>query len=479
MIAKFARFLPLPPAVMLAGCMLVGGAYQQPDSVVPDAWYYSVRNDLHSGRSSLETWWERFNDPTLNRLVDRAQSSNPDLKIAAERVVEAWAARNVARSALFPSIDASGDAIRSRGSENLPGGRGKTTEFWSTGFDAGWEMDFFGGVRRAVESASASAEAVEEAYRDTMVSLLAEVALNYVQYRTNDERIRLAEANIVNQRDSVKLTTDRFNAGLAPELDVTQATSNLASSEALVPLLRNQRSLSANRLATLAGGYPGSIDGWLGKGGGIPVPRAGFGVGLPADLVRSRPDIRRAERQLAAQTAMVGVARSDLFPRFTLAGDFKLQAGSASDLADMDSRSYSFGPSFRWSIFTAGRVKENIRIEESRTKQAYLAYESTVLKAVADVENALVSVAEERDRLAKLEESVAASKKTVSLVKDNYREGLVDFQRVLDAERTIFAGEDEAAISRGQIAANYIALFKALGGGTRMKADAVPKKDKP
>jgi NodT family efflux transporter outer membrane factor (OMF) lipoprotein len=464
---------------MLSGCMLVGGAYQPAATVVPDAWYYSVRNDLHSGNSSLETWWERFNDSTLNRLVDRTQSSNPELKIAAERIEEARAARNVARSALFPTIDASGDAIRSRTSENLPGSRGKTSEFWSTGFDAGWEIDFFGGVRRSIESATASAEAVEEAYRDTMVSLLAEVAINYVQYRTAGERIRFAEANITNQRDSVKLTTDRFTAGLAPELDVTQAATNLASSEALLPMLRNQAALAAARLSTLAGGYPGSVDSWLGGGKGIPLPSSGFGIGLPADLVRSRPDIRYAERQLAAQTALIGVAQAELFPRFTLFGDLKLQAGSASDLLDTDSRSYSFGPSFRWQIFSAGRVKENIRIEESRTKQAYLAYESTVLRAMAEVESALVSVAEERDRLAKLESAVASAQKTVSLVKDNYREGLVDFQRVLDAERTIFATQDEAAISRGLIAANYVALFKALGGGTKMRVDAMPANDKP
>ncbi len=474
--SKVFRSLPLPFSAILAGCMWVGGAYQAPQTVVPDAWYYSVRTDLHSGKSSLESWWTHFNDSTLNRLISRARSSNPDLKIAAERIIEARAARNVARSALFPTINASGDAVRSRTSENLPTGDGKTREFWSGGFDAGWEVDFFGGVRRSVESATASAEAVEEAYRDTMVSLLAEVAANYVQYRTYDERIRLAEGNIKNQRDSVKLTTDRFNAGVAPELDVTQAAQNLASSEALVPMLRNQRTLAANRLAALAGGYPGSLNSQLANGKAIPVPKSGFGIGLPADLVRSRPDIRRAERQLAAQTAMVGVARADLFPRFTLAGDLKLQAGSASDLLDDESRSYSFGPSFRWNIFSAGRIKENINIEESRTRQAYLAYESTVIKAMAEVESSLASVAEERNRLAKLEEAVSAAQKTVSLVKDNYREGLVDFQRVLDAERTIFSGQDEAAVSRGQIAADYVALFKALGGGTKMRADAAPNK---
>jgi NodT family efflux transporter outer membrane factor (OMF) lipoprotein len=460
--------------------MLVGGAYQTPEMVVPDAWYYSVRNDLHSGHSSLEAWWTRFNDATLNRLISRARANNPTLKIALERIEEARASRNVARSALFPTLNASGDAVRSRSSEKVPGGTGKTHEFWASGFDAGWEPDFWGGVRRSVESANASAEAVEEAYRDTLVGLLAEVAANYVQYRTYDERIRLAEGNIKNQRDSVKLATDRFNAGLAPEIDVTQATSNLNTSEALVPMLRNQRTLAGNRIALLLGSYPNSVAPLLANSSGVPLPAAGCGIGLPADLVRSRPDIRYAERQLAAQTARIGVATVDLFPRFTLSGSFQLQAGSFNDLGNIGAaRAYSFGPSFRWNIFSAGRVRENIRIEESRTKQAYLNYENVVLAAVGEVESALASVAEERDRLGKLEASVTASQKTVSLVKDNYREGLVDFQRVLDAERTIFSGQDEAATSRGQIAADYVALFKALGGGTPMKPNPKPNKDKP
>lgn len=470
------RVLSLPAALTVAGCMWVGGGYSPTSTVVPDAWYHSVSNDLHSGHSSLETWWERYHDATLNRLIDRARANNPDLKIAAERIVEARAARHAARSQLFPTVDGSGAAIRSSSSEQVPGGTGKTTDYWATGFDAGWEADFFGAVRRSVESANASAEAIEEAYRDTMVSLLAEVVVNYVQYRTYDERIRLADANIKNQRESVKLTTDRFTAGLAPEIDVTQATSNLATSEALIPLLRNERTQAANRLATLAGGYPGSLSGTLSNGKAIPLPRSGGGIGLPADLVRSRPDIRYAERQLAAQTARIGVAQGDLFPRFTLSGNLELQANSANDLANANARAYAFGPSFRWKIFNAGRVKDHIRIEESRTKQAYLAYESTVLKAVGEVESALASVANERERFAKLEESVVAAQKTVSMVKDNYREGLVDFQRVLDAERTIFSGQDEAATSQGLIATDYAALFKALGGGTPMKLNAAPVK---
>jgi len=463
-------------AFAMAGCMLVGGAYKAPDTVVPDFWYHSLSGDLHSGSPSIESWWKKFDDRTLDRLVGRARESNPDLKIAFERITEARAARAVARSQLFPGAVAGGEAVRTRASESLlgpaPGTPGNPTDYWATGFDAGWEIDFFGGVRRSIESATAGVEAVEEAWRDATVSLLAEVALNYVEFRTLGERIRLAETNIANQRESVKLTRDRLDAGLAPELDVSQAETNLATSEALVPLLRAQETLAKNRLGILVGSYPGGIDSWLGKGGGIPSPQRSAGIGIPADLVRARPDIRRAERALAAQTAQIGVAQADLFPRFTLAGTFELQATQPGQMFDSRSRAYAFGPSLRWNIFSGGRIKAIIAIEESRTKQAYLAYESTVLKAVGEVEDALASIANERDRLAALDKAVASARKTVALVKENYREGLVDFQNVLDAERTIFSTEDEAAVSRGQIAAAHVALYKALGGGTRMKAAA-------
>jgi NodT family efflux transporter outer membrane factor (OMF) lipoprotein len=304
--------------------MLVGVNYTAPEMVVPDAWHHRLTGDLHSGSSSLESWWRKFNDSTLNRLVDRARKANPDLKLALERVTEARAARGVARSQLFPTVNAGGDLVRSRTSESLLGPvppAGKTSDFWDTGFDAGWEIDFFGGVRRSIESATASEEALEEAYRDATVSLLAEVALNYVEFRTLDERIRVARQNIARQEKSLQLTRDKEEAGLVSKLNVSQIETTVRTSETLIPLLQAQRSLARNRLGTLVGGYPGSIDSWLGSGGGVPMPSSSAGVGIPADLIRSRPDIRAAERQLAAQTARIGVADRPArrrFPRLLL-----------------------------------------------------------------------------------------------------------------------------------------------------------------
>ncbi|MCH7227271.1 efflux transporter outer membrane subunit [Haloferula sp. A504] len=466
------RFTASPAlALLMTSCMLVGRNYTSPSAITPDSWNQSLSADLNSGSSSLEKWWTRFNDPTLNRLIKTARESNRDLAIAYERINQARAARGVARSQLFPQLDFNGGVSRNRISENIgnPGG-GKTSDFWTTGIDAGWELDFFGGVRRAVESADASVEGTEELYRDTMVSLLAEVAFAYIQIRTLDERIRLASRNIKNQADSVQLTQDRADAGLAPDLDVSQAQTNLATTEAAIPSLRNQRDIALNRLAVLIGRYPSAAESFIGSAKGIPTPNKSASVGIPSDLVRSRPDIRAAERNLAAQTARIGVAEADLFPRFTLSGTFQLQSLAFSSLPESNSRNYAFGPTFRWNIFNAGRIKSQIAIEESLTKQAYLNYENTVLKGVAEVEDALSSVRNERDRYDALDKAVTATEKTVELVKSNYKEGLTDFQNVLDAERTIFANEDALAVSQGQIAAAYVSLFKALGGGTRMRS---------
>lgn len=460
--------------------MIVGSDYTSPSTITPDSWHQSLSADLNSGTPALEAWWTRFNDPTLNRLIRTARESNRDLAIAYERITEARAARGIPRSQLFPNLDFDGSVSRNRSSENigLPGG-GKTTDFWSTGLDASWELDFFGGVRRAIESADATVEGVEELYRDTLVSIYAEVAFNYIQIRTLEERIRVAEKNITNQEGAVSLTQDRLEAGLSPELDVSQATTNLATTRSIIPLLRNQRNLAVNRLATLLGRYPAPTQSLLGNSKGIPVPKGSVGVGIPADLVRARPDIRAAERQLAAQSARIGVAQADLLPRFALSGTFDLQALDSNNLLESGSRNYGFGPSFRWNIFSAGRIQSQIAIEESLTKQAFFNYQNTVLKGVEEVENSLSTVRNERDRLRELNTAVTASQRTEELVTANYTEGLIDFQNVLDAQRTVFGNEDEQAISQGQIAAGYVSLFKALGGGTEMRSITAEQHSKP
>ncbi len=454
--------------MVFQGCYTVGPDYFSPATTMPDAWSRSILRDLHGGASNLGQWWKGFHDPTLNALIERARQYNPDLRATLGRITEARALRGVAVSQALPQTNLGGDFTRSRRSESLLAAPPAVnpSNLYSAGFDAGWEIDFFGGIRRSVEAADANIGAREEDYRDALVSLFADVALNYVEYRTLESRISVALRNIAAQRDSANLTTQRLDAGLVPRIDVTQAETNLSLSEAAVPLLRAQLAASRNRLSALAGGFPGSLDGMLNQSRGIPMPKAGFSAGLPCDLLRARPDIRRAERELAAQTALIGVAEADLYPRLTLFGDFRLESVSSGNFFDSASRAYSFGPSFQWQIFSAGRIRNTILAEESRTSQALANYESAVLKGVEEVETSMAGIVYERERLSDLGQAVASSRETVNLVKDNYRNGLVSFQNVLDAERTKFSAEDEEIASRGQIALKYITLYKALGGGT-------------
>jgi len=456
--------------VGLAGCKFVGTEYVEPQVNVPDAWHQRlVLSPASGGPLSLDCWWQRFEDTTLNQLVKEALAANKDLAIAYERVVQARAARQISTSGLLPSVDATGALSRQRTSETIglpkTAGGGSTQTYYSTGANVVWELDVLGGVRRSIESAAADLQATIENHRDFMVLLIAEVAQNYIDIRTLEERIRLAEQNIDNQTGSLELAQDRFDAGLAPKQDITQAQTNLADTQSFLPRLRQQYNATLNQLSILLGIYASATEALLSGHQRIPLPPKHSEMHTPVDMLRARPDLRAAERRLAAQHARIGVAEADLYPRFTLNGNFDLLSTSTGDVFDSGSGNYSFGPAFRWNLFSAGRVRRQIDIQESRTREAYLAYESAVLQAVAEVETSMSQIANERDRLASLILGSEAAKETVSLVKDNYSKGLVDFQNVLDAERTATRFEDNHAVSQGLVAKAYVALYTALGGG--------------
>lgn len=465
-------------ALGITACSPIGPNYAKPGTPVPDFWNSSLQADLSTSSPDIEAWWRRFDDSTLNKLIALTETENRNLAIAAERIVEARAQRGFARGALAPSVGASGSATRKRSSESLPFVKPNPSDIYDTGFSASWEADFVGGLRRSVESASASLEATQEVYHDTMVLIYADVASNYIAYRTLQRRISLAQANIASQKKSVGLTKDRKTAGLAPQIDVSQAETNLATSQSLIPQLQSELAATLSTLAVLVGRYPGSIEDLLRGSSKIPRPRKSISIGIPADLIRSRPDIRAAERNLAAQTAKIGVAKAELYPKFSLAGTFALQSGSTTTLTDSPSRAYTFGPSFRWRIFEGGNIRKTILIEESRTRQALSSYEQSVLEGVAEVESALASIKYEKQRKYYLDKSVSSARETISLIKDNYTEGLVDFQNVLDAERTVFDREDTAAASAGQFAINHVRLYRSLGGGTKMPSQPI-NQDKP
>jgi NodT family efflux transporter outer membrane factor (OMF) lipoprotein len=411
----------------------------------------------------ISQWWATLNDPVLTELVSRAVQGNFDLKEAKARLREARARRSIATAGLFPTLDASGSASRSRGSEGTGGGN--TGARFATGFDAAWELDLFGGVRRSVEAAEANLEASREDLRDVLVSLTAEVALNYIEVRSYQARLSVTSANLELQGEAYRLTQSRYEAGLDDELAVQQARSGLENTRSQLPNLRTGLEESKNRLAVLLGEEPGILHEELAQPIPIPVPPLEVAVGVPAGLLRRRPDVRQAERELAAQTARIGVATAELYPKLTFNGSIGLEALALDNLFSTGSRALSIGPRITWPIFRAGSIRANIEVQSALQEQAVLRYEATVLGALEEVENALVAYAEEQLRNASLVKAANAARESVALALSKYRTGLTDFRDVLDAQRSLRSYEDQLVQSNGTITSNLVRLYKALGGG--------------
>ena len=392
-------------ALLAAGCT-VGPDYRRPDTAVPSAWSEGRYDGIDTRPADLARWWEEFNYPALTRLVQRAAGSSLDLRAAEARIREARALRRVAESGAWPTVDMSGSYSRSRTSENAfstssqgsggsssTGGGNRGQDLFRAGFDSSWEVDVFGGVRRSVESADATVEASIEDRRDVLVTLLGDIARNYIDLRGFQRRLAVAQNNLKAQQESLEITRVRFQAGLANYLQVSQAEAQVNTTAAEIPALEALSKQAAHRLDVLLGIQPGALSAELSTDAPIPALPPQAHVGLPSELLRRRPDIRRAERQLAAANAEIGVATADLYPKFSLSGAFGVQSISASDWFSAPSRFWSIGPTIRWPIFDAGRIRANIEVRNARQEQALTAYEKTVLTAFEDVENALVSYA--------------------------------------------------------------------------------------
>jgi NodT family efflux transporter outer membrane factor (OMF) lipoprotein len=455
---------------LLAACATVGPDYEQPAVEMPDSWYVAAVDGLDHGQADLQTWWRVFDDPMLDELVLRSAGGNLDLRGAMWRVEEARALRGVVAGAQKPRVDFSGDAARSQPSDN--GALGELSpdgleagNLFSAGFGAIWEIDVFGRIRRQVEAADATTQATVESYRDVLVSLYAETALAYVTVRTSQERLRIAHANVKGQENTLKLTEDRFAAGLVSALDVAQAESNLANTYSLIPVLEGDLDRAMNRLAVLLGEQPGALHAELSTEVPIPTEPNEVATGLPVELLRQRPDVRLAERELAAQTARVGVATADLYPTFGLSGFLGVESTSGGDLLDGDSVTWSVGLPIRWNIFAGGRIRSQIRAEEARTQQLLANYEQTVLAALEESENAMVAYEKEVQRRERLRQSVDATQRSLDLVLTQYTAGLTDFQNVLDTQRSLLTREDELAVAEGVVISNLVRLYRALGGG--------------
>lgn len=455
--------------VLCTACMTVGPDYEPPVSETPDAWNTTAVAGLVDGEASLQTWWSVLGDATLEELIARAQTANLDIEGALWRLEEARALRGVAAGAQMPQVGASGSSYRQQASDNgvpsAPDGGYDSVTLHDVGAEASWELDLFGRIRRTVEAADASLGATTEAYRDVLVSVLSEVALSYVDLRSAQERLSLGRVNVKSQQETLQLTQDRFDAGLVSALDVAQAQSNLANTESLIPTLETLIERSLNRLAVLLGEAPGALHEELSKKSPLPDEPDGVTIGLPADLLRQRPDVRRAERELAAQTALIGVATADLYPSFSLSGFLGFQATDAGDLLSGSSLTWGVGLPIRWNIFSGGRIRSQIRVEEARTEQALTTYEQTVLHALEEVENAMVAYENQNLRRDRLRASVAATQRSLELVLTQYRAGLADFQNVLDTQRSLLVRQDELAVSEGEVLKNLVVLYRALGGG--------------
>ena len=425
----FVLFGLLALALVISGCTMVGPDYVKPTAPEPQEWLESTDSKIESKAADFSAWWTVFNDPTLNTLVKSAYQQNLTLQVTGIRILEARAQLGIAIGNQYPQTQqGTGDATAQKTSRNLPNAASaeRFAYVYDVGFDAAWELDFWGKFRRAVQAGVADLQASIADYDDNLVFLTSEVARTYINLRTTEERLAVARANTKIQTESLRLAQAQFDAGAVTELDVFQSRALLRSTEATIPGFESEIRQAKNALAILLGKLPGEIDAMLGRPGRLPPMPAEIAVGIPVELLRRRPDIRLAERQLAAQSAQIGVAKADLFPSFSLFGSIGYTtAGSASSpqsrnagLSDMfksNSLGYSVGPSITWNLFNYGRITNSIRVEDARFQQLAVDYENTVLQAVQEVEDAMIAYLRTQDQVAFLADAVAAYKSSVDL----------------------------------------------------------------
>jgi outer membrane protein, multidrug efflux system len=459
--------------VVLAGCV-VGPDYKKPATPPVVAWSEPLESGLTNREPPTVQWWRVFHDTNLDSLIGRAVKSNHILRQAEAAVRQARATITIARANYWPNVDATGGYSRNRSSQNglfNPPNTSPNYNMYQAGFDSSWELDLFGGTHRGVEAAKASEQAVEFGRDDVLVSLLAEVALNYVEVRGYQQRIAIALDNIRGEQDALEITQSRFQGGMASDLDVSQAEAVKAATEATVPALETSLETSIHHLGTLLGQPPGALSRELSAPAPLPAPPLEIPVGLPSDLLLRRPDIRQSERQLAAATAQIGVAKAALFPTFSLTGNAGLESVSAGDFLTGASKAWSVGPTASWRIFDAGSIRANIRVQNAIQEQALESYETTVLSAFEDAENTLAAYAKELKRFVALQEDVRANRRALELSTELYSKGLNDFLSVVIAETALYNAEDQLAQSQIAITTDVIALYKAIGGGWEVSPD--------
>ena len=451
-----------------AAACAVGPDFRPPEIQPPSGWVGKApeMSFTPEHQAELVSWWTTFDDETLISLVDRAIASNLDLQAAASRIRQARASRGLVAAGLAPAADATASFTRRRSVGSAFDDTSATTSnLFLAGLDAAWELDIFGGVRREIEAADADIQFTIEDYRNTLVTLAAEVALNYLELRGFQQEVLIAQQNLAAQQHSAEITRKRFSAGIVSALDVANATAQVATTASQIPVFETSAQQAIYNLSVLIAMDPSALVDELSTAAPIPGNPPAIPLLLPSDLLLRRPDIRSAEAQIRSATARIGVATADLFPKFNLVGSYGFEGDESGEWLKRAYRVWSFGPSVSWNVFDAGRIRSNIALQEALQEETVLAYEKTVLTAFQEVENALIAYAKEQERRTALIDAVTANRKAVDLSTKLYREGLTDFLNVLIAQRLLFDSEDALVQSTRNLSTNLVALYKALGGG--------------
>lgn len=466
----FCRSLTVSLAtLLLAGCAAVGPNFEKPDLNMPESWAQETSEGLGQSPHELVEWWKSFEDPVLDDLVESARLNNNTLEIAGLRVLEAQAQLGVATGLQYPQVQVvTGEANYL----SPPANTGIDDSYWQFGGGAGisWELDFWGRFRRGIESADAAFMASIAAYDQAQVLLTAAVVDIYTVIRATEEQLRIAHENVAIQQRSHQIAGVLFENGADSELDMQQAQTLLLSTQATIPGLEVALAQSRNALSTLLGQAPGTVKGTLAAGTGIPAVRKDIAIGMPADMLRRRPDVRQAEYQAMAQNALVGLAEADLYPSFSLNGSIGVASTTAGDadfgdLFDSDAITWSVGPSFVWPFLNYGRIKNNVRVQDARLQQALVNYRDTVLQAAREAEDAMASFIGAREQNTILEQTVESAIRSNELSTLRYSEGFSDYERVLNAQQALFTQQQRLITNRGEIVRSLIALYKSLGGG--------------
>ena len=466
--------------IMVSGCAMVGPDLEKPEPPVMDDWIETDSPGLNTGETDYSDWWRVFDDPVLQQLIELAYRQNLSLQIAGIRIYEARAQLGIAVGNLYPQQQLAFGDLATNKLSGLNESSIIDNHFnsLSLGFDAAWELDIWGKYRRSVESGVANLEATVASYDNALVSLTAEVARAYIVMRTLEKRLVIAEENVGLQKRSLRIAEVRFTEGAVSELDVAQARSLLTDTQALIPRLESSLRQTQNALAILMGVLPGTLTDMLIGPNKIPLASEAIIIDIPNNLLRRRPDIRLSELQVATQSPQIGIAKADLYPHFFLFGSIGWSSSDAtttsshnllSDLFSYKSLFWRAGPGFSWDILNYGRIRNRVRAEDARFQQLVVNYKNTVLNAQREVEDAMIAYTRSREEEQFLKESVDAGKRSVELSMIQYREGVIDYQRVLDSQRFLSSQWDRLTEVSGQVGTNLVATYKALGGGWQIR----------